>query len=336
MTDYEKKQQELLNGNQESKASQIYNKVSEVTSGKAEGALSWFQKYFTQIALAVLAFVMIGFQQFVDANFDIWFFLRASFWLEYITFITAQWIILFAVVTGNIKWLSEIEKDFLKEIDLIQAHVDRDSKTPYIALGVKDADKERKINAYRIKVSRQIEKIIKKHSFGTFSQLELFVQENKECKTEIKSKTKATKLRRKLENLLQTFDDEWIDENIQNIKVKYTQVTESGLINGFVPRSKETYVPTFKENLGDTMISEFGYGQIVAMIIGLIVLALDVSSKPASVETWAIFIFKATMLYFAYFRGNARSKIIFKKTTLKAMQERRKELDRIELKYKKA
>ena len=334
MTDYERKQQEILE--QESKASQLYNKITDRSVKNAELTLNWIQKYFTQILLTVLSFFMIGIQQFAEAKFDPYFFLRANFWFEYIPFVASQWIILFAVVTGNIKWLSEIEEQYQKETQLIQDHVDKDRVTPYISIGCKIADKERKIYAYRIKMSRKIEKILNKYNFGTFSQIKLFVEESELSQVKIKSKRKAIRLRKRLENMLQSFDDKWCDENIQNIKIKYDQVTESGLINGFVPTSNETYQPNFKENLSGTMVNEFGYGQMVTMILGFVILSLDLVAKSATITTWVMFTFKMVILFWAYFKANSRSKTIFKKTTLKALQERRKELDRIELKYKKS
>ncbi|NCU42730.1 MAG: hypothetical protein EOM19_08595 [Candidatus Moranbacteria bacterium] len=45
--------------------------------------------------------------------------------------------------------------------------------------------------------------------------------------------------------------------------------------------------------------------------------------------TWVTFIFKLFMLYTYYFRATARSKPIFQKTRLKALQERDSMLEKI-------
>ncbi len=365
MSDFDKQYQKIVEQKPIDKVENIYNQSVEKGKEIGERTMGWFNKYASQVFMVILSLFLVGIQQFAEPQFDPYFFLRPKFWYDYIPFITAQWLILFAVVTGNAKWMSEIDMTFLKVSKSIQDHVDRDKKTPYIFEGAKVMDKERKIRSFRNGISRKIDKLIKRYKFGTFANMYAFLVEkeikqvNKKIKVvgqdeegkdiieeydeiirhevaKVRPKLRGMKsqkeyeLKQEINTLLTKLTDEFISENIDHLKVKYAQVTEAGLVNGFKPRSQQEYESDFQEHTTTAILNEFGIGQIATMAIGFVMLSLDLIIKGVSITTWVFFVFKMFILIWVYFKATFRSKIIFQKTNLKAVQERDSMLDRIE------
>lgn len=365
MSNFDEHYQKMVEQKPIDKVENIYNDSVEKGKEVVGATMSWFSKYASQVFMVVLSLFLVGIQQFAEPQFDPYFFLRPKFWYDYIPFVTAQWLILFAVITGNAKWMSEIDMTFRKISLSIQDHVDRDKKTPYIFEGAKIMDKERKVRAFRKSISRQVDKLIKKYKFGTFANMYAFLVE-KEIK-QVNKKTKVVgqdeegkdivetydevirhdvakvrpklkgigvkkeyELKQEINTLLTKLTDEFIEENIDHLKVKYAQVTEAGLINGFKPRSQQEYESDFQEHTTSAILNEFGVGQIAMMAIGFVMLSLDLVLKGVSITTWVFFVFKMFILIWVYFKATFRSKIIFQKTNLKAVQERDSMLDRIE------
>lgn len=365
MSNFDEHYQKMVEQKPIDKVENIYNDSVEKGKEVVGATMSWFSKYASQVFMVILSLFLVGIQQFAEPQFDPYFFLRPKFWYDYIPFVTAQWLILFAVITGNAKWMSEVDMTFKKISLSIQDHVDRDKKTPYIFEGAKIMDKERKVRAFRKSISRQVDKLIKKYKFGTFANMYAFLVE-KEIK-QVNKKTKVVgqdeegkdivetydevirhdvakvrpklkgigakkeyELKQEINTLLTKLTDEFIEENIDHLKVKYAQVTEAGLINGFKPRSQQEYESDFQEHTTSAILNEFGVGQIAMMAIGFVMLSLDLVLKGVSITTWVFFVFKMFILIWVYFKATFRSKIIFQKTNLKAVQERDSMLDRIE------
>lgn len=365
MSNFDEHYQKMVEQKPIDKVENIYNDSVEKGKEVVGATMSWFSKYASQVFMVVLSLFLVGIQQFAEPQFDPYFFLRPKFWYDYIPFVTAQWLILFAVITGNAKWMSEVDMTFRKISLSIQDHVDRDKKTPYIFEGAKIMDKERKVRAFRKSISRQVDKLIKKYKFGTFANMYAFLVE-KEIK-QVNKKTKVVgqdeegkdivetydevirhdiakvrpklkgigakkeyELKQEINTLLTKLTDEFIEENIDHLKVKYAQVTEAGLVNGFKPRSQQEYESDFQEHTTSAILNEFGVGQIAMMAIGFVMLSLDLVLKGVSITTWVFFVFKMFILIWVYFKATFRSKIIFQKTNLKAVQERDSMLDRIE------
>jgi hypothetical protein len=327
----DKYQEELKKEKVLDRIEETYNKSVEAGNRITEEALSWAQKYLLNIVLTVLSLFMVGIQQFAEPQFDPYFFLRANFWYEYLPFVTAQWLILLSTISGNNKWLSEVDKTYLDLSDRIQNHANKNKETPYIHEGAKMESRERKVKAFKVKKGRELNKLIKSSGLSTFGATKDFLAGNDKLKPYILfPKTRRKLLRRKFNTIIEMLTDTYINSNIDEIKVKYVQVTESGLLNGFKSRGKDDYEPDFQEHTFNVVIGEFGLGQLVMMVIGFIILSLDLVSKGADVSTWAMFLLKLFILFWVYTKATFRSKPIFKKTQVKALQERASMLDRIE------
>jgi len=321
-----------------------YNQLVDAQKMYSVKAMTWFSKYFQQIFMVVLSFLLIGIQQFAEPKFDPYFFTRPKFWYEYLPFVTALWLILFATTSGAFKILMEEDLAYIQLKNEIQAHVDSDSKNPYIEVGSKIDDRDRKKRAYKRDISRKIEKKIKKYNIGTFDNFMVYIGVV-ELGATLSSgndlmlsginipKRREKRIKGSLRALYDKLDDVYIDKIIDNTKIKYTQVNASLLINGFSPRTKETYVPNYKSNDQTEVIGEFGVGQLVTMILMFIILSLDLIEKEANISTWVFFTLKMFQLTWTYFKGSMRSKPIFDRTHKKALQERNSTLNEYKKKY---
>ncbi len=310
-----------------------FNEFKDKSDTMTINTLSWFAKYWEQLISLILAFLLIGIQQFAQPNFDPLFFLRPDFWFEYLPYVMAIWIVIFSTTTGNMKWLVEVDKDYLKAQQGIQEHVDRNKKTPYIYKGSLKVDKERKENAWKTKVSNLIDKKRRKKKITSIDALTVFIEgDDSVVKFKLKmfQKSRKARIRRKFIEYFSYLEQDYIDTYYDTIKVKYNRVTETVLVSGLIPTGNENNDSDFKENFSEQLFGEFGIGFIMFSLLSGLILALDLTSKSATMGTVVMFVFKAFMLYTYYFRASARSKPIFQKTRLKALQERESMLDYIE------
>lgn len=324
----DKKEKDNLN-----QAYDIYNKYKETTEEVNEKVYSWFQKYWEQIVSLFVAFFLIGIQQFAEPTFNPLFFLQPTFWYEFIPYVMAIWIIVVSTLTSNMRWLEEIDQNYLLIKQSIQKHVDKDKETPYIHKGSKIIDTQRKINAWRSEVSKKIDRKRKRVGISSFAELKAFVNgDDNVFKTKIKTpnRRQIIRYRAQFNELFSYLESEYIENNIESIEIKYNQVNESVLVSGLVPTRNRTQESDFKENTSSVIFNEFGIGFIISSLFSGVILALDLVQKGADITTWIVFIFKAFMLYTYFFRASARSKYIFGLTRLKALQERNSMLSQIE------
>jgi hypothetical protein len=231
----------------------------------------------------------------------------------------------------------------------IQDHVDSDSKNAFIEIGCKYDDRDRKKRAFKRQKSRELAKKIKKYNIGTFDNLVRYFRIDEPSKNGDTvvlshedtlllngirvSKRKEKRVKASLRALYDMLSDDYVDKVIDNIKIKYSQVTTSLLINGFSPRTKETYEPNFKANDQVEVISEFAVGQIVTMVMMFVILSLDLMTKEATMATFVFFVLKMFQLTWTYLKASMRSKPIFERTFIKALQERENTLNGYKKKY---
>jgi hypothetical protein len=309
----------------EASAYDLYNKYVDLNRNTTEKVSNWFSKYWEQIISLVIAFFLIGIQQFAEPQFDPLFFLKPTFWYEFVPYVMSIWIIIISTLTSNMRWSETTDVTYIKMRDSIQTHVNTDKETPYIFKGARIVDTERKKIAWRAKISEQIDKKRKKNKIPTISSLKNFLDGDDKVfdeKIKMPKKGKITRLRAQFTELFSYLEDDYIDKYIDTIKIKYNQVNETVLVSGLVPSGRETSQSDFRENTSKVIFGEFGAGFIVSSLFSAVILALDLVQKGADVTTWIVFIFKAFMLYTYYFRASARSPIIFQRTRLKAIQER--------------
>lgn len=311
----------------------IYNKYKDTQDEATDVVQTWFSKYWEQVVSLIIAFFLIGIQQFAQPTFDPLFFLQPKFWYEYIPYVMAIWVVIFSTLTSNMRWMEDSDPTYLLTKKSIQNHVDKDKETPYIYKGAKIVDTQRKIVAWRSKVSKDIDKKRKKIGIPTLSALRAFIDGDDkvfEGKIKTPNRGKIIRYRAQFNELFSYLEDDYIEKYIDTIEIKYNQVNETVLVSGLLPTNNRTQESNFKENTSGVIFSEFGVGFIISSLFSAVILALDLVQKGADITTWIIFIFKAFMLYTYYFRASARSRNIFQKTRLKALQERDSMLNHIE------
>lgn len=315
------------------KAYNIYNTYKEVSDKTNEKVYGWFQKYWEQIVSLIVAFFLIGIQQFAEPTFNPLFFLQPTFWYEFIPYVMAIWIVIISTLTSNMRWLEYSDQVFIATKSSIQNHVDKDKKTPYIYKGAKIIDTQRKITAWQNHVSKLIDAKRKKVGISSFAELKAFIDgDDKVFTTRIKvpKKGKIMRYRAQFNELFSYLEDDYIEKHIDGIEIKYNQVNQTILVSGLIPTTNQTQESDFRENTSSVIFNEFGMGFIISSLFSGVILALDLVQKGADVTTWIIFIFKAFMLYTYYFRASARSNVVFQRTRLKALQERDSMLNQIE------
>lgn len=314
------------------KTYEAYNQFKDVSTKQGKKVGDFVSKYWEQITSLIMAFILIGVQQLAEANFNPKFFLDPDFWYEYIPYVMAIWIIISSTVNGNKKWQSEVHGVYIKTKDDIQKHVDDNRVNPYIYEGSKIIDRRRKIEAWKSKISGKIDKLRRKSRITSIDNLKDFLNNDDiiiKLKIKVFQKARNKRLRDRFKELFEYLGNEYIEQNFNNLKVKYNRVTETVLASGLKPRFGGLGDSDFQEHNTRELFNEFGVGFIVTSLLTAVIIALDLQQKDASITTWITFGFKALMLYTYYFRASARSKPIFEKTSLKALSERLSMLDEI-------
>jgi hypothetical protein len=137
-------EKELEKHKEEKDVYEIYNDYKEFSDDVNQKVTSWIGKYWEQIVSLIVAFFLIGIQQFAEPQFNPLFFLRPKFWYEFVPYIMAIWIIIISTLTSNMRWLEDSDQTFINTKKSIKTHVDKDKETPYIFKGARIVDRERK------------------------------------------------------------------------------------------------------------------------------------------------------------------------------------------------
>lgn len=328
---------------------EIYNNSREISRYYSQKTINVFLRYLPEILMILLSSTLIGIQQFADANWNWRAIFEATFWYEYIPYVMALWIVLISAINGKIKYLLVNDLMYLDLNETIQKYIDNDTNGEITKIANKE-DRERKIKKYIEKKSYELEKNLKKYNINTIQVLEVYLGlktldylnvETDENQTKLNllmlngikiPKRKENLIKTKLLGLYNELQHDYIEKNIDNIKIKYNRVTYTILTNGKTKSNNYDGDTTLKENLGVEIFSEFGVFQFIMMGAMVFWLAMELTLKEPSMETVIRFGTKLLMLVWNYIQASFRTPIIFKNTYIRATRERLQILQKTNIK----
>lgn len=280
--------------------------------------------YIPQILMTILAFLIIGAWQFVEAKFDPKIFLTADFWGNYLTYQSASWILVLNIIATAYKTLKKKHVRYNALKAKRNFYVTLDENHSFIGKYAEIEDRRRKIKAYKIWINQRIHKILEKREIY---DLQEFLLETKDI-TLVKHK-KAVK--RKLEYLLSVLTDEWIEKNIENVKTgwrtfRYAKVTRDKLVSGAKTITSNYCESDFEEHNVSVFTEYYLSGFIFVSILMFILLSFRLFPKENALDTYVSFVIKVFMIGFSAISTWLKTEETFELTKLKVIEETTSEI----------
>lgn len=139
---------------------------------------------------------------------------------------------------------------------------------------------------------------------------------------------KQRKLDNRVNRLFELLTDDWVSNNIDTIKVKYSKVSKSILVSGFTPNLTVNDESNYKTESAKVFLSETMPMFIFVSFIMFLVVPLFGSGLSKDLSAWGMFFTKVALVLSSIFMVWLSSKRMFKATEVKAINERNTTLNK--------
>jgi len=144
---------------------------------------------------------------------------------------------------------------------------------------------------------------------------------------------KITKLNAKINAWFELLSDEWVDNNIDTIKVKYSKVSKSILVSGFTPNQTVNDESNYKTESAKVFLSETMPMFIFVSFIMFLIVPLFGSGLSKDLSAWGMFFTKVALVLSSIAMVWLNARKMFKSTEVKAINERNTTLNKYYKKY---
>lgn len=280
--------------------------------------------YLPQIVMTILSLFIIGAYQFVEANFDPNIFLTPDFWGNYLTYQSASWILTLNIISMMYKIYKKKHSKYIQHKEKKSFYVTVDEENQFIAKNAEKSDRARKIRAYKIWINQRIHEILEKYEIN---DLKDFLENGKD--NILLKKEKAIK--DKINYLLSVLTDEWIEENIDNVKTgrktfTYAKVTRDKLVSGARAKNRNHGEADFEEHSVSVFVEYYLSGFIFISVIMFILLSFRLDPKENELGTYIMFAIKVFMIAFNVIMTWLKTEDTFELTKVKVAEETANEM----------
>lgn len=290
----------------------------------------WVGELFNILVFAVVSLVPIGLLTLLDPNWDWSMYLTAFFWVDYLTIQGVSWYGRWWIFSTRVRRLILVDKPYLKNEEQIQDFVNKDFEEPFIEQLADEDNHDRKIRAWRRKIKTELIRMNNRwhinnmaSHFKTTQNGENIVSKPFELKSDKKIYVwKQKRLNTKINVLFERLTNEWINNNLDTIKIKYSKVSKSILINGFVPTQTVNDEANYKTNKGKVFLSETMPMFIFVSFIMFLIVPLFGSGLSKDLNAWGMFLTKVALVASSIFMVWINSRKLFRATEVKASGER--------------
>ena len=252
---------------------------------------------------------------------------------------------------------------YLKNENQIQTFVDKDHDEPFIDEYADVDNRERKTRAWRRKIKRKLIRLNNRWHINNMSEhfkltqnginiaSTLFVLKSDKLTLwiirkgfrcifkpfvwfhNLLSKNKQRKLNNRINRLFGLITDDWIINNIDTIKVLYSKVSKSVLVNGFTPKQTVNDEANYKTDSAKVFLSETMPMFIFVSLIMFLIVPLFGSGLSKDLNAWGMFLTKIALVASSIFMVWLNSKKMFRATEVKAVSERNTTLNKYWKRY---
>ena len=348
--------------------SKKHKKLSLKDIGDGNGEDNPLKNYWVGEALNILVFaavslIPIGLLTLLDPQWSWAMYLSWLFWVDYLTIQGVSWYGRWWIFSTRTKYLLLTDTMYLKNENQIQTFVDKDHEEPFIDEYADEDNRERKTRAWRRKIKRKLIRLNNRWHINNMSEhfktthngvnIASTLFELKSDKIFLWSKRKGfkriingfviihnllfTRRQRKLNNrinrLFGLITDEWIENNLDTIKVYYSKVSKSVLVNGFTPRQTVNDEANYKTESAKVFLSETLPMFIFVSLIMFLIVPLFGSGLSKDLNAWGMFATKIALVASSVIMVWLNSRKMFKATEVKAIGERNGTLNKYWKKY---
>lgn len=303
---------------------ELVKNYTKNTKKKSEKVFRGFWYWLPQILMTVLSLGIIGLYQLVIADFDPKVFTTPDFWGNYLSFQMASWILILNILSMMYKIYKKKHKYYNDLKVKKNLYVTIDNEHSFIGSNAESEDRRRKIKAYKIYINQKINKILQKNEIY---DLKAFIK--LDLSTSIDKKKK--RIQAKLGGLLHVLTDEWIEENIDNVKswfftFQYAKVTKDKLVSGAKVLARNHGEVDFEEHSVSVFNEYYLAPYLFSSVIMFILLSFTLTPKDNTLETYIMLTIKIFILLYNAFMTWAKTEETFERTKLKVIEETTSEL----------
>ena len=283
---------------QKQEISKKYNELREKIRNEMKRSSRNVGQILITISFMLLTLVIVGLPTLFTMGWDWSIYASEEFWVNYLTVQLASWFTRVWILTIKNNRNKIQNSIWLKTTDSIQEFLEKDKVEPFINYNCEITNKNRKIRAYRnvkkmeilkLSMKYQVENILNrlerhttvaKDPFKLKSSIITHKENKNENKLELfiyaRRKKKLKKVEAKINKLLELISDEYINSNLDNLKVKYNKESRSVLTTGFAPKSENAELgysykeKSLKEFLSATMPMFLFVSAIMFLIVPLL------------------------------------------------------------------
>jgi hypothetical protein len=295
--------------------------------------------------LAIMTLVIIGLSELFSPNWEWAVYASATFWLSYGLTQSASWFARIWIYITRLKYHEKNDKEYHKLDGEIQNYVDKDFETPFIEEEANIDDYNRKKRAWLNRQKRKLIKIANKYritnilpTVKTINEIDLgetpFVLETDfeilkrwwELKFAWKLRVKKfdrkkKRINSKVNKILNTITNQWVETNLETMKVKYNKVSRTILTNGYSASKGDDNTPNYKKNTSSIFL-RYTMPSFMFMSIFMFIIVPLRGEYNNSASAWFQFLTKATLVFISGAFMWLSSQEMFNQTTKKATSER--------------
>jgi hypothetical protein len=139
---------------------------------------------------------------------------------------------------------------------------------------------------------------------------------------------KQRRLNAKIDRLFELLTTEWIETNLDTIKIKYSKVSKSILVNGFTPNQTVNDEANYKTESAKVFLSSTMPMFIFVSFIMFLIVPLFGSGLSKDLNAWGMFLTKVALVASSIFMVWINSRKLFRATEVKASGERSSTLNK--------
>ena len=318
----------------------VLNDVGEKKSEDNPLKNYWVGELFNILVFAVVSLVPIGLLTLLDPNWDWSKYATWLFWVDYLTIQGVSWYGRWWMFATRVRYLALVDVSYKKNETQIQEFVDKDFEEPFIEQYAEEDNHDRKVRAWRRKIKKKLIRINNRYHINNMAshfkatqngeinaKMAFEVMSDKKLRRNIKKRLEA-----KINVLFEKLTTEWIDNNLDTIKIRYSKVSKTILVNGFNPSQTVNDEANYKTESAKVFLSSTMPMFIFVSFIMFLIVPLFGSGLSKDLNAWGMFLTKVGLVASSIFMIWLNSRKLFKATEVKAISERNSTLNKY---YKK-
>jgi hypothetical protein len=294
--------------------------------GKEASGLLW--EIILTVLFALMTLFILGIYELFSSGWDWSIYQSSDFWIRYGLLQGASWFARIWIYVIRVKHHERTDKAYLSLEEDLQEFVNADFETPFIETDANADDFERKkrswINKQKLKLIKfankyQITNILP--SVKKVNELE-FDMHGFQLKSDKKMSQRTEKrVNRKITNILKTIRNDWCEQNLEAVKVRYNKVSRTILTSGYVSNRSGDGSPDYKKNSAKTFINSTvpAFLFVSAFMFLIVPLTGDMDN---SADAWFKFLTNFMLVLGSGAMMWYNSPELFRQTSRKAMSER--------------